>query len=106
MENRRDSWRKSLRRNIRYGRTYPPQYIAFLTDFSETGLCVKTNRVFAPGTELCLLINTDEGQFKAEGIVAWAKKAPPNLVRHMKSGMGIKFTRVDEGFIELYRKKI
>jgi len=105
MEDRRQSKRIPFRFNIRYGLTESPEHSAFISDFSETGVCINTNRVFAPGTELCLVIETIEGNFRAEGLVVWARKAPPHLVRHMKNGMGIKFSRVDEGLIELYKKE-
>ncbi len=106
MTNRRGNKRKPFRRNIRYGLIDPPEYTSFITDLSDTGICIHTNKIFTPGTKLFLAINTNEGSFKAEGIVIWAKKSPPHLIRHMKSGMGIKFTRVDEGLLKLYREKL
>jgi len=105
MPKRRISKRVPFRSNIRYGITDPPEHTSFIMDFSDTGVYIKTNRLFTPGTKLYLLINTPHGQFKACGIVVWAKKAPPHLVRHMKSGMGIQFTSVEKGLIELYRDK-
>ncbi len=106
MSDNRASKRIPFRNNVRYGHTNPPQSISFITNLSDTGLYIKTNKIFVPGTKLFLLIETGEGRFEAEGIVIWAKKAPPHLVRHIKSGMGIQFTRVASELIELYRTKI
>ncbi|MFQ5480615.1 MAG: PilZ domain-containing protein [Thermodesulfobacteriota bacterium] len=106
MEEKRDSKRIPFRHNVHYGLTEPPQFISFITDISVTGLYIKTNKVFAPGTKLFLLIEANESLFKAEGIVVWSKKAPPHLVRHMKSGMGIKFTHVTGELMELYKNKV
>jgi len=100
------SKRIAFRKNVRYGPTKPPQHTSFIINFSDTGAYIKTNRPFAPGTKLFLLISTDEGPYRAEGRVVWAKKAPPHIIRHIKSGMGIRFTSVEQGLLELYRKRI
>ncbi|MFQ5427799.1 MAG: PilZ domain-containing protein [Thermodesulfobacteriota bacterium] len=102
----RTSKRIPFRNNVRYGLTDPPQFLSFITDFSDTGIYIKTNKIFTPGTKLFLVIETGEGDFKAKGVVAWAKKAPPHLVRHMKSGMGIKFTEVDQRLVEIYKQRL
>jgi len=105
MENRRRHKRLHFRNNVRYGLAYPPKHFSFITDFSDTGICIQTNKIYRPGTKLCLLIDTREGSFNAEGIVVWAKKAPPHLIRHMKSGMGIKFTSIAPELIDIYKDK-
>ncbi len=97
--------RIAFRKNIRYGPTEPPEHISFIINISDTGVYIKTNRPYPPGTKLFLLISTKEGQYRAEGIVIWAKKAPSHLIRHMHGGMGIRFTAVDKGLLELYKKK-
>ncbi|MFQ5353352.1 MAG: PilZ domain-containing protein [Thermodesulfobacteriota bacterium] len=106
MEERRISKRVPFRSNVRFGPAEPPQFTALITDISDTGTYIKSNRIFPAGTKLFLVIETPEGPFKAQGIVAWAKKAPPHLMRHMQSGMGISFTEVDRGLIDLYREKL
>jgi hypothetical protein len=32
----------------------------------------------------------------------WGKKVPPALIRYSRGGMGIKFTKVDEKFFEIF----
>lgn len=105
MPKRRISKRLPFRHNIRYGPTNPPQHISFITDFSDTGVCIKTNKVYRPGTKLYMVIEAGDKRFEAEGVVVWAKKAPPHLMNITKSGMGIRFTEVDRALIEDYRDR-
>ena len=101
----RISKRVAFRNTVYYGPTDPPEHISFITDLSETGLCIQTNRVFTPGTKIYLVIETSGRRFRAEGVVIWAKKVPPNFIQLVKNGMGIKFTRVDKELLDAYRKK-
>jgi len=105
LSERRANKRVSLRDNVRYGPTEPPQHISFITNLSTTGVYIHTNRVFALGTRLFLVFETRNGRLKAEGVVVWTRKAPPHLIRHIKSGMGIKFTRADEALLDLVRER-
>jgi len=102
---RREHKRIPLRYNIRYGTTDPPQHVSFITDLSSTGIYIHTNRIFAPGTRLFLEVDTDKDTLKAQGLVAWSRKAPPHLIRHVKSGMGIRFTSLDQGFLDLIEER-
>ncbi|MBI5560812.1 MAG: PilZ domain-containing protein [Deltaproteobacteria bacterium] len=95
-----------FRYTVRYGPRKPPEFVSFVTNLSDTGLCIKTNNVFSPGTHIYMVIELPGNlSFNAEGTVMWAKKAPPGLVRHVKNGMGIKFTQVDDGLLTIYRTK-
>ncbi|GMR04510.1 MAG: PilZ domain-containing protein [Thermodesulfobacteriota bacterium] len=105
MPKRRISKRLAFRHNIRYGPTNPPEHVSFITDLSDTGVYIKTNKVFRPGTKLYLVIETGHKSYKAEGVVVWAKKAPTHLIQHTKSGMGIKFTSVDQALVDEYRDR-
>ncbi len=105
MGEKRFSKRVAFRNVVRFGPKNPPEFTSFLLDLSDTGVCIKTNNIFRPGTKLYLSIEVDGRAYGAEGVVMWAKKAPPGLVRHVKNGMGVKFTKVDEELIELYKKK-
>jgi Tfp pilus assembly protein PilZ len=79
---------------------------SFTTDISERGTHVKTNRIYRPGTKLYLIIETSNKSYEAEGIVVWAKKVPPRLVRVVKNGMGIRFTNVCQELVDLYIEKL
>ncbi len=100
MEERREKERISTRRNVRYGTTDPPGHISFITDLSARGLCIHSSKVFAPGTRLFLQIESAKGPLRAEGVVVWARKSPPHLVRHVLSGMGVRFTSIDKDALE------
>ncbi len=104
VDERRENKRVPIRYNIRYGTTDPPQHVSFITDLSSTGIYIHTNRIFAPGTRLFLTVETGGKTLKAEGTVVWSRKAPPHLIRHVKSGMGIKFTNLEDGFLDLIGK--
>ena len=106
MQERREKRRVSIRSNIRYGTTDPPRNVSFITNLSPTGLCIHTNKIYAPGTKLFLVLENDKGPLKAEGVVVWSRKAPPHLIRHVPSGMGIRFTRVDQELLRLIEEKI
>jgi Tfp pilus assembly protein PilZ len=105
MAEKRDSRRVAFRNVVRFGPNDPPAFTSFATDLSETGLCIKTNNIFRPGTKLYIIIEFEGNPFKCEGVVMWAKKAPPQLVRHVKNGMGIEFTDVDYELIKVYMAK-
>lgn len=104
-DRKRTTNRIAFRYTVRYGPKIPPEFTSFITNLSDTGLCIKTNKVYSPGTKLYLIIEAAGSAFNAEGIVVWAKSTSPSLVRHVKNGMGIKFTQVDEGLLRLYRAK-
>ncbi len=106
MAEKRDSRRVAFRNVVRFGPQHPPEYTSFAIDLSETGVCIKTIKVFRPGTTLFVTIEFDGKAFHCEGIVMWAKKAPPSLVRHVKNGMGIRFTKVDYDIIKIYLDKL
>ncbi len=106
MAEKRKSKRVPLRVIVRYGLSCPPEHTAFLTDLSDGGVNIKTNRVFTPGTRLVMEIEVDDTVFNAEGVVVWAKKVPPALSRIMRNGMGIRFTRLDRDVLTIYASKV
>ncbi|MEE9614039.1 MAG: PilZ domain-containing protein [Thermodesulfobacteriota bacterium] len=105
MSNNRVNDRVPLRYVVMYGPERPPEKTSYTTDLSETGLCIKTVQVYSPGTKLYLNIEVDDDIYACEGVVIWAKKVSPNLIRTLKGGMGIKFTRIDEALLEAYQRK-
>lgn len=108
MADKRFAKRVAFRASIMYGDSKPPENHAFLTDLSNTGICIKTNNVYKPGTRVFMLIDVEKEkrQYEAEGIVTWAKKVPSNLSRVAKSGMGIAFTRISRSLLNLYEEKV
>ena len=106
MGHTRISKRVPFRNTVHFGPQRPPEHTSFVTDMSESGLCVKTNKVYKPGTRLHLVIDTRERNYEAEGVVMWARKVPVRLVQVLKNGMGIKFTRVSKELVGLYQEKV
>jgi Tfp pilus assembly protein PilZ len=106
MRKERSSKRVPFRKTVHFGLKSPPEHTSFVTEISEKGLCIKTNKVFPPGTKLYLTIEASDKSYEAEGVVVWAKKVPPRLVRAVKNGMGIMFTRVDQEWLDIYQKKL
>jgi Tfp pilus assembly protein PilZ len=98
--------RLPLRYTVHYGPKNPPEHSALATEFSDQGVFLKTNDVYGQGTKLYLIFEIDDKRYEAEGIVVWAKKAPPRLVRVVKNGMGIKFTSISQELVDLYKKKL
>jgi hypothetical protein len=75
--------------------------IGFTGDISLTGVFIKTNTMFAPGSILKLEIELPDSKIlHLKGTVMWAKRVPATLVRHIKkSGMGVKIVQPPEDYI-------
>jgi Tfp pilus assembly protein PilZ len=91
---------------VHFGPDNPPQHISLITEFSDRGAHVKTNRVYGPGTRLYLVIDTPDRRYEAQGVVVWAKKVPQMVAPYVKHGMGIKFTHVKQDLVDLYKEKL
>jgi Tfp pilus assembly protein PilZ len=100
------SQRVPFRHDAKIGHENPPGRISFITDISEGGVCLKTNTAFSPGTKVYLAIAIESTSYEAEGVVVWAEKAPPELTHQIRGGMGIKFTRIDKGLIDVYNNTL
>lgn len=105
MAEKRKSPRVALRVIVKFGTEDPPAHTAFLTDLSESGVCIQSNKVYNPGTAVHLSIDINGVDHRCEGVVAWAKKVPQQLAHAVKNGMGIKFTRTDPNLMAHYRAK-
>ena len=97
--NKRRNDRIGKRLFVRFGKEKPDK-VGFTEDVSETGLFIKTNTVFNPGTHLKLeLTLPDEKVIQVAGLVMWAKQVPQNLLRFTKKcGMGVRLTQNSEHF--------
>jgi len=68
----------------------------FSSDISESGLFIRTNKGFPPGTALDLkLYLPDESIAYAKG---WVKRTVKTQVSAFKNGMGVKLLEADENF--------
>jgi len=76
---------------------------AFTRDLSETGLFIKSNRVFKPGTTLQIEMTFPDRTFAMWARVAWAKKVPPALAHVLECGMGVCFISPETDWIEYVR---
>ncbi|HZX35181.1 MAG TPA: PilZ domain-containing protein [Thermodesulfobacteriota bacterium] len=104
--NKRISKRVPFRSIVKYGPFPPPEHTSFVVDLSDTGVGIRTNKVFKPGTELHMNFELDEKTTcHAVGIVQWAKTAPGGLTMLVKAGMGVRFTRMEEGLLAVYKEK-
>jgi hypothetical protein len=81
---------------------------ALVTDLTDQGACIKTKIVHKPGTRLNMVIHIDDMSYKAEGVVAWWENhySSSRLAPVLKCRMGIRFTHVDPGVVEIYQQKM
>jgi Tfp pilus assembly protein PilZ len=105
MDCKRTNKRVALRTTIKYGLEKPPTHTSFVTDLSVTGVCIKANRVFKPGSKLFLTLFIADKSFDAEGVVTWSQKVPQSIVRAVKSGMGIEFTSVEQELLDICKER-
>jgi PilZ domain-containing protein len=94
----RDVKRHRKRMTLRFGIDAPTR-LAFTEDISQQGMCIKTARVCPPGSRLNIELNLPDGNVaKIAGVVMWAKKVPPNMIRLVKKcGMGVRITGITSG---------
>ncbi len=85
---KRESERPLKRLMVRYGND-SKNYLAFTKEISRTGLRLRSNRVFKPGSHLRIEIEVDACKFVMRGRVVWAKKVPPQLAHVLDCGMGL-----------------
>ncbi len=105
IKGRRRSKRFAFPYILYFGKTTPPVHKSVVQDLSDSGAGIKTNKLFNPGTKLYLAVDTLDKSYRAEGVVVWINKNPPVLLRLIKNGMGIKFTRVDRELMDIYEEK-
>ncbi len=105
MAEKRESKRVGFHKPVRYGPTLPPKYRGSVVDLSATGIYIKTNSVFKPGTRLHIVIEDGDSVHIVEGEVKSAKRVPAPLVRSVKCGMGVEFTEPHEKLSSIYQDK-
>lgn len=99
-----DVKRHRKRMTLKFGIDVPGR-VAFTEDISLKGMCIKTAQVCPPGSRLKIELNLpDDSVVKIEGVIMWAKKVPPNMIRLVKKcGMGVRITGISSGE-ENYRR--
>ena len=104
MPSRRRAVRRSRRLQVHFWRQGDAAaYIGYTTNISLTGMFIATNSPVSSGSRVRIeVIDRDRGRgFMVEGVVAHARKSPPELARLNQSGMGIRFLTVEELVREL-----
>lgn len=76
-------------------------YRGISSDFSLTGLFIRTTHPFAPGTAIDITVHLPDGESsRLKGIVRRAFKSP---VVGLKSGMGVQITAKDAHYINFIK---
>ena len=95
--NRRKTSRRRLRVSVRYG-IHELDNRGYSMDLSATGIAIKTNKVYPPGTEVLVRLDMDGMILTARGTVRWARQVPPLLIAYTRCGMGLEFTALSDHF--------
>ena len=82
--------RAKRRMMVRYGASAADK-TAFTKNVSETGLFLKTNQVFKPGSTIQVQIQFPKDTFSMWARVVWAKTVPQGLAHVLECGMGVCF---------------
>ena len=106
MAEKRESKRVSFRKVVRYGPALPPKYRGYVVDLSASGIYIKTNNVFKPGTRLYIAIEDGKSVHIVEGEVKSAKKVPAALARSVKCGMGVEFAEPHKKLLGIYQGRV
>ncbi len=102
MSSRRRAVRRPRRVQVHFWRLGDPAaYVGYTTNISLSGMFIATNSPVSAGARIRIeVVDRDRG-FMVEGVVAHARKTPPELARLNQSGMGVRFLSVEELVREL-----
>jgi len=98
---KRDIERTRKRIRARYG-VESADRTAFTQNVSETGVFIKTNNVFKPGSTIQVEMEFPDRKFAMWARVIWAKKVPPQLAHILDCGMGLCFVDPSTEWLEFY----
>jgi hypothetical protein len=101
VSDKRGENRHRKRIKVRYGDNQSKS-VAFIEDISDNGFFIRTGLVRAPRSLLEIDLENGGETISLLGKVQWTKRIPPNMVRKLKCGMGIKIERFISGE-ETYR---
>jgi len=80
-----------FRNKIKYG-FWSSVWIGLTVNLSESGIGIKANRAFPPGSKIVALLYMNDEIIEFEGIVAWVSPLPEILSAMALSTKGIKFS--------------
>jgi len=93
MPENRNLKRHRKRLQIKYG-VNGSMRTGFTDDVSDSGFFIRSAIVYPPKTLLKIeLLSPANETVLIEGMVRWAKRVPPNLLRMTKGGMGIRIEK-------------
>ncbi len=86
------------RMNVLFG-TDKPVFQGFTVDISDTGIFLKSIKVYPPGSVITVEIHIpDCGVIEFQGRIMWAKTVPSNMINIVKkAGMGGKIINFLKG---------
>jgi hypothetical protein len=93
--------RAKSRLMVRFGETVPDR-VGFTANISESGLFLRTNHVFRPGSTIQLAVQFPDRTFTFWGRVIWAKRVPPQLAHILDCGMGLRFVEPSPEWAAFY----
>jgi hypothetical protein len=78
----------------RFGDEADWSHVGVTSDISETGVLLRSSRIYPPSTMLSIKFVLPGGETAyCQGLVQWAKRVPPSLARIVqKHGMGISLS--------------
>ncbi len=80
------------------------EYSGISSDFSSTGLFIRTRKAFNPGTPVKMLLEVDENRkIELAGVVARAIKTG---AMDFKNGMGIKLSYIPQAYEDFLKEII
>lgn len=100
MDSRKEP-RSKKRLTVRFGAD-GKQHMGYTENISPEGMFIQTGSVYRPGTRLQVEVTGNGETVSLEVQVRWAKRIPPQLLRKVKAGMGVKIVRIIAGE-ELFR---
>lgn len=90
--------RVKKRIEIRFGKD-KPTYPGYSGNISESGMMIRTTRVFGKGTVLKVEVKAPGRTFQLSAKVSWARVGSVQLLPTGRVGMGIRFVEPSEEFL-------
>lgn len=105
MPERRLHRRWSRRARVQFWRRNEPESIlrGYTSDLSKSGAFVSTEKPVGRNARIQMRIDTGQGHYLLEGVVARSMLVHKELARVKQGGMGVRFLRVDELVAELLK---
>ena len=94
MDNRK-LMRSKKRLTVRFGAN-GKQHMGYTENISPEGMFIQTGSVYRPGTRLQVQLTSNGETVFLEVQVRWAKRVPPQLLRKVKAGMGVRIVKIVE----------